>query len=44
MEVKEVINFLEKAKEHTYSSQDKYYLSMAIDTLWHMKECGCFNH
>lgn len=43
MEVKEVINFLEKAKGHTYSSKDKYYLSMAIDTLYIMKECGCFN-
>jgi len=30
MEVKEVISFLEKAKEHTYSSQDKYCLSKAI--------------
>ena len=44
MEVEEVINFLKDAKEHTYSSQDKCYLSMAIETLWHMKECGCFNH
>ena len=39
MEVKEVISFLENAKEHTYSYQDKYYLSKAIDTLCHMKEC-----
>lgn len=44
MEVEEVISFLEKAKEHTYSSSDKYYLSMASHTLYHMKECGCFNH
>ena len=44
MEVEEVISFLKEAKEHTYSSQDKYHLLMAIDTLWHMKECCCFNH
>lgn len=44
MEVKEVISFLENAKDCTYSAQDQYYLSMAIDTLCHMKECGCFNH
>lgn len=44
MEVKEVINFLSEAKNKTYSSEDKYYLSKAIDTLYHMKECGCFNH
>ena len=44
MEVKEVIDFLSKAKNHTYSSEDKCYLSKAIDTLSHMKECGCFNH
>ena len=42
MEVKEVINFLSEAKNHTYSSEDKYYLSKAIDTLYNMKECGCF--
>lgn len=44
MEVKEVISFLENATERTYSSQDKYYLSKAIDTLCHMKDCGCFNY
>ena len=43
MEVKEVIDFLIESKNHTYSSEDKYYLSKAIDTLYHMKECGCFN-
>jgi len=44
MEFDDVIDFLKKAQDKTYSSQDKYHLSMAIDTLWHMKECGCFNH
>ena len=44
MEVKEVINFLNEAKKHTYSSEDKYYLSKAIDTIYWMEECGCFNH
>lgn len=40
--VNEVIDFLREAQNHTYSSEDKYYLSHAIDTLWHMKECGKF--
>ena len=44
MEVKEAISFLKKAQNKTYSSQDKYFLGNAIDTLYHMKECGCFNH
>ena len=44
MEVNDVIDFLKKAQNKTYSSQDKYFLSMAIDTLWYMKNCGCFNH
>lgn len=44
MEVQEVIEFLRNAKDKTYSSQDKYYLENAIDTLYHMKDSGCFNH
>lgn len=44
MEVSDVIDFLRKAKDKTYSSEDKYYIENAIETLWHMKECGCFNH
>jgi hypothetical protein len=44
MEIKEVIDFLSEAKKHTYSIKDKYWLSKAIDTLYHMKECSCFNH
>ena len=44
MEVKEVINFLSEAKNHTYSSEDKYYLSKAIDRLYRMKECSCFKY
>jgi len=44
MKVKEVIDFLNEAKNHTYSSEDKYYLSKAIHTLYHMKECNCFNY
>lgn len=42
MNVNEVIDFLHKAKEHTFSSQDKYYLQHAIETLYNMKECNCF--
>lgn len=42
MKVDEVIDFLREAKNHTYSSEDKYYLSRAIDTLWNMKDCGKF--
>ena len=38
MGIKEVINFLSETKNHTYSSEDKYYLSKAIDTLYHMKD------
>ena len=38
----EVIDFLKDAYNHTYSSEDKYYLLHAIDTLLHMKECGKF--
>ena len=44
LKVKEVIDFLSEAKNHTYSSEDKYNLSKAIDTLYHMKECNCFNY
>lgn len=44
MEVQEVIEFLKNAKDKTYSSQDKYNLENAIETLYHMKDCGCFNH
>lgn len=40
--VDEVINFLKEAYNHTYSSEDKYYLLNAIYTLWRMKECGKF--
>lgn len=40
--VDEVIDFLREAQNHTYSSEDKYYLSLAIDTLYHMKDCGKF--
>ncbi len=44
MNVNEVIDFLKKAKERTYSSKDKYYLSNAIETLYNMKECNCFKN
>jgi len=44
MEFNDVINFLKKAQNKTYSSQDKYFLGNAINTLYHMKECNCFNH
>lgn len=40
--VDEVIDFLREVQNHTYSSEDKYYLSHAIDTFWYMKECGKF--
>ena len=43
MEFNNVIDFLKKAQNKTYSSQDKFFLENAIDTLYHMKECGCFN-
>lgn len=39
---KEVIDFLLEAENHTYSSEDKFYLSKVIDTLYRMKECEKF--
>lgn len=42
MKVEEVIDFLKKAVKKTFSSQDKYWLLNAIETLCHMDECGCF--
>lgn len=42
MKFNEVIDFLREAKNHTYSSEDKYYLSHAIETLYYMKACGKF--
>ena len=44
MKVEEVISFLREAEEHTYSLQDKYYLSKVRDTLWRMKDCDFFTH
>lgn len=38
----EVIDFLREAKNHTYSSEDTYYLSRAIEVLLHMKASGKF--
>ena len=38
MKIKEVIAFLSEAKNHTYSSEDKYYLSKTIDTLYRMED------
>lgn len=38
MRMKEVIDFLNEVKNHTYSSEDKYYLSKTIDTLYRMKD------
>ena len=42
MKVDNVIDFLQNAKEHTYSLKDKYKLNEAIDVLYNMKDCNCF--
>lgn len=42
MKFKEIINFLLEAENHTYNSEDKFYISKVIDILYCMKECGKF--
>lgn len=38
----EVIDFLKKVKEKTFDSKEKMHFNNAIESLYHMKECGCF--
>ena len=41
MNINEVINYLKDAKNHTYDSNEKYYIHKCIEALYHMKECNC---
>ena len=42
MKVNDVIKFLDEAKKKTFSENEKYHLSKAIDVLYNMISCGVY--
>jgi hypothetical protein len=43
MDVKDVIDYLNKAADKTYSECDKYFLRNAVETLYNMKDLKMLN-